>query len=131
MPSIFSKIIAGHIPCYKVYEDQNYFAFLDINPIAEAHTLVVPKQETDKFFDMSNDALMGIMPVCKKIAKAIEATVPCERVGMAVVGLEVPHAHVHLIALRHALDIDFSKPKLTYTPDEFEQIAQTLRKQIK
>lgn len=131
MASVFTKIINGEIPSYKVYEDENYYAFLDINPIAKAHTLVVPKTEVDKFFDLNNDVLSGIMPVCKLIARSIEKVVPCDRVGLAVVGLEVPHAHVHLVALNTALDIDFAKPKLKFTPQEFEQIADLMQAEIK
>src|SRR5687768_5703438 len=119
MPSIFTRIINGEIPCYKVAEDERYFAFLDINPLREGHTLVVPKMEVDKFFDVPADMLAGMMPFAQAVAKKIERVVPCNRVGVTVIGLEVPHAHMHLIPIDGMSDMDFSRPKLKLTPEQF------------
>lgn len=130
MATIFSKIINGEIPCYKVAEDQNYFAFLDINPLVEGHTLVVPKKEVDYIFDLDNDLLAGMIVFSKKVAKALDKTIPCQRVGITVIGLEVPHAHVHLIPLNHIGDMNFSNPKLKLSKDEFEEIALKIRSAI-
>ncbi|MFO7369673.1 MAG: HIT family protein [Bacteroidales bacterium] len=127
MPTVFSKIIMGEIPCYKIAEDNNYFAFLDINPLAEGHTLVVPKQETDYIFDLEDDLLAGMTVFAKKVAHAIGKTVPCKRVGVAVVGLEVPHAHIHLIPISNLGDVDFARPKLKFTPEEFQAIAAKIK----
>ncbi len=126
MASIFSRIIAGEIPCYKVAEDENYFAFLDISPLSKGHTLVVPKQEVDYIFDLDANTLSGLMLFSQKVAKAIDKSVPCTRVGIAVIGLEVPHAHVHLIPL-HTDAINFSQPKLKLEKEELEQIAAAIR----
>jgi len=126
MASIFSRIINGEIPCYKIAEDENYFAFLDINPLKTGHTLVVPKHETDYIFDMDDQKLCGMMVFAKKVAKAIEKTVPCKRIGIAVLGLEVPHAHIHLVPINGGNDIDFSKPKLKFSKEEFEDLAQKI-----
>lgn len=125
MASIFTKIINGDIPCYKIYEDENYFAFLDISPLAKGHTLVVPKQEVDYIFDLSDEMYQGLMRVSKKIALAIQVAVPCKRIGIAVVGLEVPHAHVHLIPL-HSGAINFSDPKLQLSKEELALIASNI-----
>jgi histidine triad (HIT) family protein len=127
MPSIFSKIIGGEIPCYKISEDENYFAFLDINPLAKGHTLVVPKKEIDYLFELDDQLLAGMMIFAKRIARAIDKSIPCKRVGVAVVGLEVPHAHIHLIPINNLGDTDFSKPKLKLTPDEFKVIAEKIK----
>jgi histidine triad (HIT) family protein len=126
MASIFSRIIAGEIPCYKVAEDEHYFAFLDISPLSKGHTLVVPKQEVDYIFDLDANTLSGLMLFSQKVAKAIDKSVPCTRVGIAVIGLEVPHAHVHLIPL-HTDAINFSQPKLKLEKEELEQIAADIR----
>ena len=126
MPSIFSKIIQGEIPCYKIAEDENYFAFLDIFPLAKGHTLVVPKVETDYIFDLDDVTLAGMVVFAKKIALAIDKSVPSSRVGMAVVGLEVPHAHIHLVPLNSVHDIDFSRPKLKLEKAELESIASKI-----
>ncbi len=126
MASIFSRIINGEIPCYKIAEDENYFAFLDINPLKAGHTLVVPKHETDYIFDMDDQKLGGMMVFAKKVAKAIEKSVPCKRIGIAVLGLEVPHAHIHLVPINGGNDIDFSKPKLKFSKEEFEDLAQKI-----
>lgn len=127
MPTIFSKIIMGEIPCYKVAEDDNYFAFLDINPLSEGHTLVVPKKETDYIFDLDDDLLAGMTLFAKKVARAIGKSVPCKRVGIAVVGLEVPHAHIHLIPISNLGDIDFARPKMKFTPEEFRVTAEKIK----
>ncbi|MGB0429259.1 MAG: HIT family protein [Bacteroidia bacterium] len=126
MPSIFSKIIKGEIPCYKVAEDDNYLAFLDIFPLKKGHTLVIPKKEIDYIFDLDADTLSGLTLFAQKVAKAIDKTIDCQRVGVAVIGLEVPHAHIHLVPLQAMLDIDFSKPKLEFSQGEFQQIADSI-----
>ena len=130
MSTIFTRIIKGEIPCYKIAENENFFAFLDINPLAKGHTLVVPKEETDYLFDLSDDSIAGIAVFSKKIAHAIGKTVSCKRVGIAVLGLEVPHAHVHLIPIKEIGDIDFTKPKLKLTPQEFTDIAGKIRRNL-
>ncbi len=130
MPSIFTRIINGEIPSYKIAEDENYFAFLDIFPLAKGHVLVVPKKETDYIFDLDDTTLGGLMVFGKKVAKAIDKAVPCTRVGVAVVGLEVPHAHVHLIPLNSIDDINFSGPKLKLEKEELEKIAEAIRAQL-
>ncbi len=129
MSSIFTKIINGEIPCYKVAEDENYFAFLDIDPNAKGHTLVVPKKEENKIFDLDEDSYLNLMKFSYKVAKAIEKAVPCERVGMTVIGLEVPHVHVHLIPLHSMADATFSK-KEKLSSEEFEVIAQEIAKKF-
>lgn len=126
MASIFSKIVQGDIPSYKITEDEHYYAFLDINPLAKGHTLVIPKQETDNVFDLDEATYKGLWLFAKKVAKAIDASMPCERVGVAVVGLEVPHAHIHLVPINGIYDIDFSKPKLKLSSDDFMQIARAI-----
>ena len=127
MATLFSRIIKGEIPCYQIAENEQYFAFLDINPLAKGHTLVVPKEETDYVFDLSDELLGGMMVFAGRIARAIDKSVPCERVGVAVLGLEVPHAHIHLIPINDLGDINFARPKLKLTPKEFEEIAETIR----
>lgn len=128
MSNIFSMIIAGEVPCYKVAESNNYLAFLDINPITKGHTLVIPKQETDYFFDLDDDTLTGLMLFTKRVAAAIEKVIKCERIGVAIIGLEVPHAHVHLAPINGIYDIDFSKPKVQLSEDQFQEIAATISK---
>lgn len=123
MASIFTKIINVEIPCYKIAEDENFFAFLDINPLAKGHTLVVPKKEVDYLFDVDDTTLAGMMMFAKKVARAIDKAIPCKRVGVAVLGLEVPHAHIHLVPINGGFDIEFSKPKLKLTPEEFKEVA--------
>ncbi len=130
MSSIFSKIIAGEIPCYKIAEDSDFLAFLDINPLNYGHTLVVPKKEIDYIFDLDDDLLARMNVFAKKIGLAIERVVPCERIGIAVLGLEVPHAHIHLIPINGIYDIDFSKPKLKLTAEEFIELAGKIRAQL-
>jgi histidine triad (HIT) family protein len=122
MASIFTKIVNGEIPCYKVAEDDHFLAFLDVNPNAEGHTLCIPKQEIDKIFDIEEELYLGLMQFSKKVAIALEKTVPCKRIGMSVIGLEVPHAHVHLIPLNEMDDIRFQK-KVTLTKEEFAALA--------
>ena len=126
MASVFTRIINGEIPSYKVAEDDNYFAFLDIFPLAKGHVLVVPKKEVDYIFNLDDELLAGLTVFAKKVALAIEKSVPCVRVGIAVIGLEVPHAHIHLVPLNHVDDINFSRPKLKIEKEELEQIAATI-----
>lgn len=130
MASIFTKIINGEIPCYKIAEDDKYIAFLDINPIEKGHTLVVPKKEIDYIFDLDNETLAGILPFAKKIAKAIDKTMQCKRVAIAVLGLEVPHAHIHLIPMNDLNATNFTRPKLSLSKEEMEEIANKIRSAI-
>ncbi|WPO80664.1 HIT family protein [Flavobacterium sp. KACC 22761] len=125
MASIFTKIVNGEIPAYKIAEDENYLAFLDVNPNAKGHTLCIPKQEIDKIFDMDDELYLGLMKFSKKIAIALEKTVPCKRVGVAVVGLEVPHTHVHLIPLNHMDEMRFID-KVSLSKEEFEDLAKSI-----
>jgi len=127
MASIFTKIINREIPSYKIAEDANYYAFLDINPLVKGHTLVIPKKEIDYIFDGDDQTLGGMMIFAKKVAKAIEKVVPCERIGITVIGLEVPHAHIHLIPINGLHDMEFSKPKLRLSQEEFMEIAAKIR----
>ncbi|WP_268848727.1 HIT family protein [Flavobacterium aestivum] len=129
MSSIFKKIIDGEIPCYKVAEDENFLAFLDVNPNAKGHTLCIPKQEIDKFFDIEDELYLGLMKFSKKVATALEKTVPCKRIGMAVIGLEVPHAHVHLIPLNEMGEMTF-KHKVSLTKEEFEALAKRIQENL-
>lgn len=128
--TIFSRIIAGEIPCYKVAENDKFFAFLDINPLVKGHTLVVPKQEVDYIFDLNDDDLAAMHVFAKKIALAIGKAFPCRKVGMAVLGLEVPHAHIHLVPMQNEQDMRFSNPKLQLTDDEFKAVAQAIQAQL-
>ncbi|MBR5736285.1 MAG: HIT family protein [Bacteroidales bacterium] len=123
MATIFSLIAAGQIPSYKVAEDENYYAFLDINPLAKGHTLVIPKKEVDYIFDLDDETYAGLCAFAKKVAVAIKAAIPCKRVGVAVLGMEVPHTHIHLVPLQSEADLDFRKKKLVLTPEEFKEIA--------
>ena len=127
MASIFSRIIAGEIPCHKIAETEDYFAFLDVFPLVKGHTLVIPKQEVDYLYDLEDEVLAGLMVFSKKVAKSVEAAIPCERIGVAVIGLEVPHAHVHLIPMNAVADMDFSQPKLKLSTEELESIAAKIR----
>lgn len=127
MASVFSRIIAGEIPCYQVAEDDRFFAFLDINPLAEGHTLVVPKQEVDYFYDLDDQTLGDMMVFAKKIAAKIKRETGCKKVATIVLGLEVPHAHIHLIPMNSENDVDFHKEKLRFTPEEFQATARKLR----
>lgn len=126
MATIFSRIIAGEIPCYKVAEDERFFAFLDINPLKKGHTLVVPKQEVDYLFDLDDETLAAMSLFTKKVAKKIEREIACARVAVVVLGLEVPHAHIHLIPIDNENDVDFRREKLKLTPEEFREIAEKL-----
>ena len=126
MPSIFSKIVAGDIPSYKVAEDENFLAFLDIFPLAKGHTLVIPKKETDYIFDMDSEEYNDLWAFAQKVAKAQKKIIPCERIGVAVIGLEVPHAHIHLVPINGVSDIDFSRPKLQFVKEEMEQVASDI-----
>jgi histidine triad (HIT) family protein len=126
MASIFSRIVAGDIPSYKVAENDSYFAFLDINPVSKGHTLVVPKIEVDYIFDLDDDTLSGLHVFAKKVAQAIKSVVPCNRIGVTVIGLEVPHAHIHLIPINGLLDMDFTKDKVVMTKPEFESLSQQI-----
>ncbi len=127
MATIFSKIAQGEIPSYKVAEDENYYAFLDINPLAEGHTLVIPKREEDYIFDLTDDELAGMVKFAKSIAQRQKEVFGCKKVAMIVLGLEVPHAHIHLIPMNNEADVDFRKPKLQLTPEEFSVIAEKIR----
>ena len=127
MATIFSKIIAGEIPSYKVAENESFYAFLDINPLVKGHTLVVPKREVDFLFDLNDDEVAAIHVFAKSVAKAIRKVIPCKKVGEAVIGLEVPHAHIHLIPIQKESDMLFSNPKLKLSDEEFTQIADAIR----
>lgn len=129
MASIFTKIVNGEIPCYKITEDENFLAFLDVNPNAKGHTLCIPKQEIDKIFDIEDELYLGLMKFSKKVAVALEKTVSCKRVGMAVIGLEVPHAHVHLIPLNHMDEMRFQQ-KVQLSPEEFQELATNIAKNL-
>ncbi len=126
MTTIFSKIIKGEIPAYKIAEDDRFLAFLDIKPLAKGHTLVIPKKEVDYLFDMDDQLYADCFLFAKKVALAIKKVVPCEKIGVAVVGLEVLHAHIHLVPINDIYDIDFKKPKLNFTQEEFLQIAKSI-----
>jgi histidine triad (HIT) family protein len=130
MATIFTKIINGEIPCYKVAEDENYFAFLDINPLRAGHTLIVPKKEVDYVFDLSDNQLSGIILFSKKVAAAIKSAFPCNRIGVAILGLEVPHAHIHLVPMDSMEDVNFRNPKLKFSPEEFKEIAAKISSKI-
>jgi len=131
MATLFSKIVSGEIPCYKIAEDSNCFAFLDINPLAMGHTLVIPKKEIDYIFDVDDQLLSGLILFSKKIARALETAIPCKRIGIAVIGLEVPHAHVHLIPLNTMSDINFTRPKLVVSKEELQQTAEKIISHLK
>ena len=129
MSSIFTKIVNGEIPCYKIAEDENYLAFLDVNPNAKGHTLCIPKKEINKIFDMDEDLYLGLMKFSRNVAQAIEKAIDCKRVGIAVIGLEVPHAHVHLIPLNDMDDMRFVK-KVILSEDEFKSIADSIKMKL-
>jgi len=126
MSTIFTQIINGEIPCYKIAEDENYLAFLDVNPNSKGHTLCIPKKEINKIFDLEEEYFLGLMQFSRTVAKAIEKAIPCKRIGIAVVGLEVPHAHVHLIPLNDMDDMRFQR-KVSFTTEEFEQLADSIK----
>jgi histidine triad (HIT) family protein len=127
MPSLFTRIVRGEIPCHKVAEDERFLAFLDIAPLRMGHTLVIPKVEVDRFFDLPTDVLADMLPFAQQVAQRIKAVVPCDRVGLAVIGLEVPHAHLHLIPIDTMEDMDFGRPKLKPGPEELAALAGRLR----
>ena len=126
MPSIFTRIVNGEIPCYKIAEPESCLAFLDINPLTKGHTLVIPKEEVDYFYDLPDDLLSEVMLFSKKVSKAIQKVIPCERIGVSVIGLEVPHAHVHLIPFNQMSELNFANPKLKYSHEEFTAIANSI-----
>lgn len=126
MASIFSRIVAGEIPSYRVAEDAENYAFLDINPVAEGHVLVIPKQETDYIFDLDDERYASLQMFARRVARALRKAIPCRKVGVAVLGLEVPHAHIHLIPLNSEGDMDFHKPKLQLTPERMQEIADSI-----
>lgn len=128
--SIFSRIVAGEIPCYKIAEDENYFAFLDINPLQKGHTLVIPKREEDYIFDLSDEEIAGLQVFAKKVAIAIRKAIPCVKVGQCVLGLEVPHAHIHLVPMQSEADMRFTNPHLQFTTEEFVEIAESIKAQF-
>ena len=130
MATIFTKIIKGEIPCYKIAEDEKYFAFIDINPLKAGHTLVVLKKETDYIFDLDDNQLAGMILFSKKIAMAIKSVIPCNRIGVAILGLEVPHAHIHLIPMDTMEDVNFRNPKLKFSTEEFKEIAAKISRKV-
>jgi len=129
--TIFSKIVAGDIPSYKVAESIDFLAFLDINPLAEGHVLVIPKKEVDYIFDLDEETYVGLQIFAKIVALGIEKAIPCKRIGVAVIGLEVPHAHIHLIPMNHVSDLNFARPKLKFTPEQYEATAEKIREALK
>jgi len=131
MASIFSRIISGDIPSYKIAETDDYYAFLDIRPMQRGHTLVIPKQEIDYLFDLPDELLAGLTLFAKKVAKAMEQVITCERIGVAVVGLEVPHAHIHLVPIRKISDLDFGKPAVQLTEEQMEETAKAIREKMR
>lgn len=131
MATIFSRIVAGEIPSYKVAENEQFYAFLDISPLAKGHTLVIPKREVDYIFDLEDEEIAAMHVFAKKVAKAIKAAFPCIKVGEAVLGLEVPHAHIHLVPMQSEKDMLFTNPKLKLTPEEFKEIAEKITKEIR
>jgi histidine triad (HIT) family protein len=130
MSTIFSKIISGEIPSYKVYEDENFLAFLDVFPLVKGHTLVIPKKETDYIFDIDDDELSQMIIFSKKVARALGKTIPCIKVGVSVIGLEVAHAHVHLIPMQAVSDMNFSKPKLQFSKEEMAAVADAIKSNL-
>tara|TARA_B110001469_G_scaffold15892_1_gene16043 strand:- start:1780 stop:2175 length:396 start_codon:yes stop_codon:yes gene_type:complete len=130
MASIFSKIINDEIPAYKILESENFLAFLDIFPLAKGHVLVIPKKETDYLFDISSDEYGELWKFARQVAKAMDKVIDCKRIGVAVIGLEVPHAHIHLVPLNNVSDINFERPKLSFSEEEMNEVAQNIRKAI-
>jgi histidine triad (HIT) family protein len=129
--TIFSRIVAGEIPAYKVAESNDFLAFLDINPLAEGHVLVIPKKEVDYLFDLDDATYSGLQIFAKIVAIAIKKAIPCNRIGVVVMGLEVPHAHIHLVPMNHMSDLNFERPKLSFTPDEFKATADKISRALK
>ena len=130
MATIFTRIVKGEIPCYKIAEDERFFAFMDINPVAVGHTLVIPKREDDYIFNLEDDEIAAMMVCAKKVAKALEKAVPCKRIGVAVIGLEVPHAHIHLIPINQEGDMDFKKEHVHMSDEEFREVQQRIVAQL-
>ena len=130
MTSIFTKIVNGEIPSYKIAEDDKYYAFLDIFPLKRGHVLVIPKQEVDYLFDLDEETYNGLWRFARRVSLAVEKAISCKRIGVAVLGMEVPHAHIHLVPLHHEGDLSFSNPKLKFTAEEFEEIASSIREQL-
>jgi histidine triad (HIT) family protein len=130
MPSLFTKIVQGEIPCHKVAETEDFLAFLDIHPLAKGHTLVIPKQEIDYLFDLPDELYLGLHAFAREVAHALKQAIPCERIGTAVVGLEVPHAHLHLVPINEIDDLNFTKPKLSFSQEELAGIAASIRQQL-
>ncbi|GET20184.1 HIT family protein [Prolixibacter denitrificans] len=130
MASIFTKIVEGEIPAYKVAEDENYLAFLDIFPLAKGHVLVIPKKEVDYLFDLDDELYIGLQLFAKRVAAALKKAIPCKKVGVAVLGLEVPHAHIHLVPMQSEKDINFSNPKLKLSEEEFKEITEKIKKEL-
>ena len=131
MPTIFSKIVAGEIPAYKVAETIDYLAFLDISPLAEGHVLVIPKKEVDYLFDLDDELYTGLQIFAKIVATGLGKAISCKRIGVAVIGLEVPHAHIHLIPMNHVSDLNFSRPKLSFTPEQLQATADKIREALR
>ncbi len=130
MPSLFSCIVSGEIPCYKIAESATCLAFLDINPLSKGHTLVIPKKEIDYLFNVEDELYQELWHFAKRVSKAIEKAVPCKRIGVAVIGLEVPHAHIHLIPINRVSDMNFASPKLSFSKEELEETAEQIRKEF-
>lgn len=130
MASIFSKIVAGEIPCHKIAESEDYLAFLDVFPLVEGHVLVIPKKEVDYLFDLEDPLYQGLMQFAKSVAVGLKKAIPCNKVGVAVIGLEVPHAHIHLIPMNQVSDMNFSKPKLSLSPERLKEISEKIRKEL-
>ncbi|CAI8209389.1 MAG: putative HIT-like protein [Cryomorphaceae bacterium] len=130
MGSIFSKIISGDVPAYKVFENENFLAFLDIFPLAKGHVLVIPKKETDYLFDIFSDEYLELWKFVQQVAKAMDMVIDCKRIGVAVIGLEVPHTHIHLVPLNNVSDINFERPKLSFSEEEMDAVAQKIRKAL-
>ena len=130
MASIFTKIVNGEIPSYKIYEDERFLVFLDAFPLAKGHTLVIPKQEIDYLFDLDDELYQDMLMLAKKISVALKEAIPCKRIGVAVLGLEVPHAHIHLIPMNSEADVNFKNPKLKFSSEEFVQIAQSIKDKL-
>lgn len=130
MPTIFSKIVSGEIPCYRVAETEDFLAFLDVRPLTHGHTLVIPKKETDYLFDIDNEEYAGLFLFAKIVAKAIKQSIPCTKVGMAVIGLEVPHAHIHLVPMNSIGDLNFEKERVQFTPEEYKAIADSIARYL-
>jgi histidine triad (HIT) family protein len=130
MGTIFSKIVNGEIPCYKIAETEQFMAFLDVRPLAEGHTLVIPKKETDYIFDLDDEQFVGLHLFAKVVARAVKKAVPCKRIGVAVIGLEVPHAHIHLVPMNHMGDLNFEGERKQFSPEQYETIAARIRKEL-